>query len=149
MALSFLDTSVFVRAYLEDEEGHDDALALLVAGGRLVASDLLGVEAVRAIRGAERVGRITRQAATEVLSEMESDTSSEGIVDLIPLDGPATVARARELVFDHPVRTLDALHLAVAEREGRRLAQPDEDLVFTTFDARQRETARALGFTVW
>jgi predicted nucleic acid-binding protein len=148
MAIRFIDTSVFVRAYMSDEARNDEAMSILIGRDRLVASALLGVESVAAIRAAQRSGRVPQSVADDVLAAIEDDTSSSGVVELIPLDGLTTLERARQIVFDHPVRTLGAVHLAVAVREGRLLAEPDEELVFTTFDDRQRDAARALGLSV-
>jgi predicted nucleic acid-binding protein len=145
MAFHFLDTSTFVRAYMPDEDGHDEALAILISGRRFVASELLRVEAARAVRSAERAGRVSSDDAMELLTLMEADIAE---YELIDFDGPATLSRARELVLDHPIRTLDALHLAVADHEGRRLVEPDEELVFVSHDERQRDVARALGLAV-
>jgi len=148
MAIYFLDTSVFFRAYMPDEDGHDVALELLAGDQRLTGSELLRIEAASAVQAAGRAGRLSSQDVADVLSEMYDDTGPDGIVKLIDLDGPPTLARALALVLDHPLHTLDALHLAVADREGRSLAAPDDELVFATFDRRQRETARAIGFAV-
>jgi len=60
---------------------------------------------------------------------------------------PASVARRRcldraaELCREHPLRTVDALHLAAADR----LPGP---VTFVTFDPRQIPVALALGFQV-
>jgi predicted nucleic acid-binding protein len=148
MAVYFLDTSVFFRAYMSDDPRHSDAMELLLGGRPLVGSELLRVEAVRAMRAAERAGRVSSDGALELLSQMDSDSGPSGIVKLIDFDGPPTLARALSIVLEQPVRTLDALHLAVADREGRRFAGPDDELVFATFDERQRDVARALGLAV-
>jgi len=147
MSIYFLDTSTFVGAYMDDEEGHDDAIRLLTSGDPLIGSELVRVEAAAAMRAAQRAGRVTSDVAADIVAEMESDTAPGGIVELIEFDGPTTLRHALQLVLDHPIYTLDALHLAVADREGRRWVEPHE-LVFATVDGRQRETARALGLAV-
>lgn len=48
------------------------------------------------------------------------------------------LARAREIGCEQRIRTLDAIHLAAAERVPRPAA-------FLTFDAKQRAVADALG----
>jgi predicted nucleic acid-binding protein len=50
--------------------------------------------------------------------------------------------RAAALGPEHGLRTLDALHLAAAERAG------GAELTFLTFDARLAGAARAMGFPV-
>ncbi|MGH3720165.1 MAG: hypothetical protein ACRDRI_15245 [Pseudonocardiaceae bacterium] len=55
--------------------------------------------------------------------------------------------QARQLVLDHPVRTLDAIHLAVATTTATELAA-GEPLEFITCDQRQAQTADALGLVL-
>lgn len=148
MAVHFLDSSVFVRAYLPDEHGHEAAAAIVFGGHPIVASELIRVESARAVVGARRSGRLRGRLSERLLSQFETDFSADGVVHLIAFDGPPTLARGRELVIEHALRTLDSLHLAVADREGRRLAGPDEQLVFVTRDEGQRRAARAMGLGV-
>jgi hypothetical protein len=53
---------------------------------------------------------------------------------------------ARQLVRDHAVHALDALHLAVAELSARPLAGADEDVGFASRDTGQLAAAVSLGF---
>jgi predicted nucleic acid-binding protein len=59
---------------------------------------------------------------------------------VVPVDG-ACLDRAAELGRTHPLRTVDALHLAAADR----LPRP---LTYVTFDPHQIPVALALGFNV-
>ncbi|CAN5411972.1 hypothetical protein BH10ACT1_BH10ACT1_31240 [soil metagenome] len=61
-------------------------------------------------------------------------------VHVVPLD-QACLDTAAELTREHPLRTVDALHLAAATR----LPGP---VTFLTFDPRQIPVALALGFAV-
>jgi hypothetical protein len=61
-------------------------------------------------------------------------------VHVVPVD-QACLDRAAELGRTHPVRSVDAIHLAAADR----LPRP---LTFCTFDSRQIPVALALGFQV-
>jgi predicted nucleic acid-binding protein len=54
---------------------------------------------------------------------------------------------ARQIVLDHPVRTLDAIHLAVATTTAAELAAGDT-VEFVTRDSRQADAAKALGLPV-
>jgi uncharacterized protein len=67
-----------------------------------------------------------------------SDLAALSIVELdrVTCEAAATVAEVTG------VRTLDALHLAAAQRVG------GPAVPFLTFDARQAQAARALGLTV-
>lgn len=61
-------------------------------------------------------------------------------IHVVPLD-QRCLDRAAELTREHPLRTVDALHLAAADR----LPPP---VSFLTFDPRQIPVALALGFDV-
>jgi predicted nucleic acid-binding protein len=61
-------------------------------------------------------------------------------VHVVPVD-QACLDRATELTRTHPLRTVDALHLAAADRLPRPLR-------FVTFDPRQIPVAIDLGFDV-
>jgi hypothetical protein len=66
---------------------------------------------------------------------------------LLRLRSDVIVPLAHRLVLDHRLRTLDALHLAVAIEECPVLAHGD-DVSFVTRDEEQATAARALGFHV-
>jgi predicted nucleic acid-binding protein len=59
---------------------------------------------------------------------------------VVPVDPPC-LDRAAELAGDHPLRVVDAIHLAAADR----LPRP---VVYATFDDHQIPVALALGFEV-
>ena len=61
-------------------------------------------------------------------------------IHVVPLD-QACLDQAAELTREHPLRTVDALHLAAASR----LPGP---VTYATFDPRQIPVALALGFRV-
>ncbi len=61
-------------------------------------------------------------------------------IHVVPLDSRC-LDRAAELTREQPLRTVDALHLAAADR----LPRP---VTFVTFDPRQIPVALALGFDV-
>lgn len=145
-AVRFLDSSFLAAAYLSDERGHGPSAKLLAGSESLIASELVLTEVSSAIAAAQRSGRLSAGEVSAKLKALEFDVGPRGRIDLLPLDGPTALARARELVLRHPVRTLDALHLAVAERQGRALGA--ENTVFTTHDRRQRSVAAGLGLNV-
>lgn len=142
----FLDSSFLASAYLADESTHDNSLAVLRSLKRLITSELATVETSRAIANAARGGRLPGPEANKALRDLELDLGSNGPVEVLPLDGGSALGRARELVVAYPTGTLDAIHLAVADREGRALA--GDDLVFMTHDGRQRAVAAELGLAV-
>lgn len=143
--LYFADSSALTRCYLRDEPGSAELRELLLSAILpVVGSRLAVVEVRRALRAAHRARRLRRRQLDTLIAEFVAATSSR--IDLIPLAEP-TLVRAAELVEQFPLGTLDAVHLAVADREGRALAGDDE-LVFVTADATQGEAAAALGMTV-
>ena len=143
----FADSSALVRAYLEDEPGHRLYADLLYASGVMITSALATVEVPRALIVAHRARRIPQPALEVLLDRLRTEIAECELIHVIPLDPEPTLARAVELVGQHSLGTLDAIHLAVADREGRALAGDDE-LVFVTADVVQGQAAAALGMTV-
>lgn len=110
-----------------------------------VSSEIVRIEVASAVRAAERAGRVT--SAARLLARMEAIFQEDGRVTLIRLRPEAIFPRAYRIVLDHHMRTLDAIHLAVAMHDATAIAG-GSDLVFMTRDAAQAEAATALGFTV-
>jgi uncharacterized protein len=128
----FLDTSALIKRYVEE-----DGTTLVL---RRMSEDLEWVVSAVARTEAEitlcRLGfdaSVNAAATSSLAADWEH-------CHVVPMD-PACLARAAELGCRYDVRTLDALHLAAADR----LPQP---LVLLTFDRRQADAARAMGLTV-
>jgi hypothetical protein len=139
----YCDSSALVRAYLADEAGHSDLSRLLRDPRRLVVtSALTEVEMVAAIRAAGRAGRVRNPDVA--LAEAIADMGAGGPIALIALDSARVLPRARALCEIHPLRALDAVHLAVALAEAAEL-EIDDEFVFVTRDADQAAAARAEG----
>jgi uncharacterized protein len=142
----YCDSSALVRAYLSDEPGHMELTQLLFDPSRLVVtSAITEVEIAAGISAAARHGRIADREAR--LAEASADMGSDGTVALIELEPRRVLPRARSLCERHPLRALDAIHLAVALSEREELAGEGE-LVFVTRDADQAAAARAEGLVV-
>lgn len=136
----FADSSALARIYLDDERESDELAALLLESDAVtLASELVHVELARALKNAERGGRISNAEA--ILGVVDTDLARS--VSLIDLEPATVLPSARELVLGHRLGTLDAIHLAVALDEARRA---DEPITFVTRDADQAAAARALGF---
>lgn len=127
----FLDTSALVKRYVEEQE---TAFVLRRMGEdpEWVASAVARAEAEITLC---RLGFDPRDAG---LGRRLHDDWERFYV--VPAD-LACLERAAELGCRYQVRTLDALHLAAADR----LPQP---LVVLTFDRRQADAARAMGLSV-
>lgn len=120
---------------------HDaSALAALEADGRYVTSALTFAEAARAVIRARATGRLTaalEQAAVRGLRTFERRCF---VVDV----NSAVLARIGRPFPVEPIRTLDAAHLATAEL----LDEAPQLVTIVTRDARVRDNARALGYSV-
>ena len=135
--LRYIESSALLAALLEQEAG---ALAALRAKGQRVTSALTFAEASRAIVRARTTGRLTfdqERAALRALRTFERRTAVVAVSD----DVLRRVARPFPV---EPIRTLDAVHLATAELLG----EPPPLMTVITRDARVRDNARALGYTV-
>ena len=120
-----MDASAFVKLVLAEAE--TPALVTALTGAaRLVASEILEVEVLRATR---RGGGDTGIARAQL-----------EVVRLLPLD-ESTRARAGELT-PATVRSLDAIHVASALSLGERLDG------FYTYDERMAAAAREAGLDV-
>ena len=144
MRVLYVDTSALVRAYLPDEPEHDVLReTILEANEPVTTSDLSRVELARALKAAERAGRL--EDADLALERIDADLSGKPILT-IRLDPVTLVPRSRELVLAHRLRTLDAVHLAVALGLGAFVEEAE--IVFVTRDVDQASAARALGLAV-
>lgn len=129
---TYVDSSALLKRYVEEA---DSAVAdgLLRADTELLTARHTVVEVrrnlARLLSGRDLVA--ARSAFTH-------DLRSFSIVEL----DEATCESAASIAETTGVRTLDALHLAAAQR----VAAPG--LGFLTFDLRQAQAARALGLTV-
>jgi predicted nucleic acid-binding protein len=128
----FIDTSALVKRYLS-ENGSRTVLALMDADGAWSAAALALTEAEVAI-----CHRASNDAvAAPIVEALRRDWARFAVV---PVDD-ACLGRAREIGCQFGSRTLDAIHLAAADR----LPRP---LTFVTFDRRQAATAAGMGLVV-
>jgi uncharacterized protein len=128
----YVDSSALLKRYV-DEPDSELADSLLGSDPTLVTARHTIVE-VRRNLARLLDGRDLASARSAFASDLEVLSIVE--LDEVTCEGAATVAEVTE------VRTLDALHLAAAQRLG------GPAVPFLTFDARQAQAARALGLTV-
>ncbi|MGH8908220.1 MAG: type II toxin-antitoxin system VapC family toxin [Egibacteraceae bacterium] len=142
----YADASALGRAYFPDEPDHAALRTLLLDGQELVVtSTLTRVEIAAAAHRAARAGRI--RDARLIVDRFDADCAAGGPIMRLRLRPTAAFRRAVELVSDHALRALDALHLTVALTDGLTLAG-DEPLVFVTRAVEQSAAAKACGLTV-
>ncbi|GAA5119698.1 type II toxin-antitoxin system VapC family toxin [Pseudonocardia adelaidensis] len=144
--LRYVDTSALVRCYFPDEPDHEELRALLLeAVEPVVTSELTRLEVASAVHAAHRAGRLRDPA--ELLDVVDTDCGEDGPIALLRLQPEVVFGLAADLVAKHPLRSLDALHLAVARSTAAELAA-GEPVVLVTRDHRQAAAAAALGMPV-
>jgi predicted nucleic acid-binding protein len=144
--LRYADTSALVRCYFPDEPDHDELRTTLLEGPEpVVTSELTRLEMASAVHAAHRAGRVTDP--DEVLEVFDVDCGEDGPLALLRLQPDVVLSLATTLLSDHALRSLDALHLAVARSTAADLAS-GEQVVLVTRDHRQAAAAAALGMPV-
>jgi uncharacterized protein len=128
----YVDSSALLKRYV-DEPDSDLAESLLGSDPSLLTARHTIVE-VRRNLARLLDGRDLAAARSAFASDLEVLSIIE--LDEVTCEAAATVAEVTG------VRTLDALHLAAAQRVG------GPAVPFVTFDARQAQAARAIGLTV-
>ena len=146
MSILYADTSALVRAYFTDEPDHNVLTELLIEGDQpVVASELARIEFASAVAAAFRSGRTSQ--ADRVRARFDADCGDDGVITLLRLDPAATFDVAYDLVANHQLHTLDAIHVAVALTDVATLAA-GEPVAFVTRDHRQAAAATAHGLDV-
>jgi predicted nucleic acid-binding protein len=128
----FLDSTALLARYLEGPS-RDAALAAMASDPDWCASSLALSEALMVV---DRLG--DDPARTDELRRAMRDDWER--IHVVPVD-QRCLDRAAELGRTQPVRTVDAIHLAAADR----LPRPT---TYLTFDPGQIPVAMALGYDV-
>jgi predicted nucleic acid-binding protein len=115
---------------------------LLEGTEAVVTSELARLEFASAVSAAARTGRMRKSRL--FLDRFDADCSDDGQIALLRLDPEAVFPLAYRLLTEHDLRTLDALHLAVASTSATALAGADS-VVLVTRDDRQAAAAAAMG----
>jgi uncharacterized protein len=136
--VKYVDTSAILRV-LFSELG---PTVPLNAGDRLVSSELLEVEAFRAVDRERLLGNIDDAQTAAKRKEL---TDLLAMLDLAPIDREV-INRAKS-PFAVNVRALDAIHVATAEILATEAA--GEAVEFWTHDDRQGTAALSRGLAVY
>ena len=134
---TYFDTSALVKRYI-DEPGRREVLRLL-RRNECVTSAVLPVELRSGLRRRAAEGSLEAAQLPAILKHVAADRPYWTLVDV----GTEVLAGAEALVAAHPIRTLDAIHVASAQLFVARVSMPD--LIFVSADKRQTETAVAVG----
>lgn len=146
VTLLYADTSAVVRAHMPDEPDHEELASLLFASdNRVITSELTRIEFASAMASARNAGRIRH--ARPALARFDADART-GLLTLVPLVPQVIMSAAYRLAADnHTLRTLDAIHLAVALHDTHGLTG-GVPVAMVTRDQRQADAAKAHGLEV-
>ncbi|HEX9416048.1 MAG TPA: type II toxin-antitoxin system VapC family toxin [Gaiellaceae bacterium] len=128
----YVDSSALLKRYLEELDSAE-ADRILSLDPSWVSANVTLVEVRRTLSR-----DLSHFDLTRARREFELDW---GGIDVIKVDA-SLCERAAEFAEATGVRTLDALHFAAAQRAGA------PRVTFVTFDLRQANAARSLGWTV-
>ena len=133
----YVDTSALVKRYV-DEAGRREVLQLL-RRNECVMSAVLPVELRSSLRRRVAEGSLEAARLPAILEHVAADRLYWTLVEV----GTDVLAAAELLVATHPIRALDAIHVASARLFAARVSLPA--LTFVSADKRQTETAAAVG----
>lgn len=139
MAWAYFDTSAVIKRYVDDP-GRRQVLQLLRRHA-CVTSAVLPVELRSALRRRVSEGSLDGERVPEILKRFAGDRAFWTSVGV----STEVLAAAETLVASHPLRALDAIHVASAQLFATRLTAPR--LIFVSADARQTTAAAAVGLT--
>jgi predicted nucleic acid-binding protein len=134
---AYFDTSALVKRYI-DEVGRRQVLQLL-RRHECVASAVLPVELRSALRRRVTEGTLEAARVPEILKRVSADREYWTLVEV----GREVLADAEKLLAVHPLRTLDAIHVASAQVFAAGVSE--SDLMFVSADKRQTEAAAVIG----
>ena len=137
MAWAYFDTSALIKRYVR-ETGRREVLQLFRVN-ECVTSVILPVEIRGALRRRVSEATLDKQRVPEILNHLAADREFLTLVEVT--SGVLTAAEA--LVAVHPIRTLDAIHVASAQVFANRVGVAE--LVFVSADVRQSAAAAAAG----
>jgi uncharacterized protein len=140
----YIDSSLFVRAYLVDEPDHEEVVRLL-SDPQVVAvtGTWTRIEVSGALVRAARAGRGDEKG---LLALLDADLGIDGLVTVISADQADVEAAALAIVRSYGLRAMDAWHLAVASLVLPELLEAGETASFATRDVAQAGVAAALGY---
>lgn len=140
MAWAYVDTSALIKRYVA-EPGRREVLQLLRKND-CVVSAILPIEARSALRRRKAEGTLDEKQINSTLKRFAADRPFWTIVDV----SAQVLAAAETLCATHPLRALDAIHVASAQLFVARI--PALEFVFVSADVRQTTVAAALGMTI-
>lgn len=137
MDYAYFDTSALIKRYVE-ELGRREVLGLL-RKNNCVVSAVLPVEVQSALRRRLAESTLDTKRVSATLKRLNADRAFWTVIDV----SSDVLATAETLTAAHPLRALDAIHVASAKLFGARITSPT--FTFVSADKRQTNAAEALG----
>ncbi len=137
--MRYFDTSALVKQYLH-EVGSTTVLELLKTGDKVYTASLTYAETHAAFSRRTREGRLTRETTRKLAVRFDRDWESYDIVIM----SEDVLSLARQMLYRHPLRSADAIHLASALLLAR--TTPTDRWSFICADGRLCDAAEAEGF---
>ena len=137
--MRYYDTSALVKQYLQ-EAGSKLVLELLKSGERVYTASLTYAETHAAFSRRTREGRLTRETTKRLALRFDKDWESYNVVVL----SENVFRLARQMLYRHPLRSADAIHLASALLLAR--TSPRSSWSFVCADGRLCDAAKSEGF---
>ena len=131
----FLDTSAFAKRYVA-EQGSDKVMALCLKADSLVVSVICLLELVSTLSRLVREKKLAKADYRKLKGDAIADLADVNICQITP----DVLASVISLLESHPLRAMDALHVACALR-----VEPD---IFVSADRRQLSAARKAGLKI-
>lgn len=131
----FFDSSALAKRYVL-EDGTDEVLAWCGRAQELALAVIAIPELVSAFRRLRRERRISEIQYARLKGDLMADLADTVVIDT----SPQVIQRAVQALEAHPLRAMDAIHVAAALVCGAD--------VFVSADTRQCEAAERLGLEV-
>jgi predicted nucleic acid-binding protein len=129
MTTYYMDTSALGKRYMTEIGSNSVTVQTSpAAGNTILISELTTVEVCSAIGRKRRLKELSPADSSQLRGEFLTHVDEEYLA--FPIDAPI-LARARDLVDKHPLRTLDAVQLASALEATVVLGEP---LTFVSAD---------------
>ncbi|MGQ0752306.1 MAG: type II toxin-antitoxin system VapC family toxin [Betaproteobacteria bacterium] len=134
----YLDTSAFVRLYIQEED--HDLIWSAARNALQIAAHLIAYAEMRAaLARMKRMGRLIEAEIGSLRERFERDWRVT--LQVVPTE--AMVRRAGDLAERYGLRGYDSVHLAAAE--SLLTGPPNDFLQFASFDHALNEAAREIG----
>ena len=139
MDYAYFDTSALIKRYVE-EPGRRELLALL-RKNYCVVSAVLPLEVRTALRRRVSEKTIEARRVPAILKRLAADRQFWTVIEV----SSEVLAIAETLTAAHPLRAIDAIHVASARLFAARTGLPA--FTFVSADIQQTTAATALGMT--